>query len=157
MNPESNVSLESLTLAEGIVKVKEANRGQEKFYLITHYNPTQEVDELFLENRANKKETEHLEIFGDLITTNYDDFETAEKYVKAWLCFNNLIVVVGNKSLEQREKLKPRDHSQLYETERQKLYELGYAELLKTNQMFASSELSHLMDLPYSEAIRKPR
>ena len=153
MTQESNVSLESLTLAAGILKVKEVSSNQEKFYLITHYNPTQEVDERFLETRPNKKEPEIPDILGNFVTLEYDSFEFAQKYVKAWLCFNNLIVAVGVRPLEKTE-LKPRDHSQLYENEKAKLHQLGYGQLLKTNPHFASSELSQLMDLSYEEAIK---
>jgi len=151
MTLESNVSLESLILTAGLLKVTDDD--SEKWYQVTLNNETTEVDNNYVEMRWEKEEVNILPLLNDFVTINYDTLEKAEQEVKAWLSFNYLFALAtAPEVVEDFDKRKDKFASSFKE-EKEKMQNQGYIKLLKSNHEFAMSNLAEILDLTYDQVL----
>ncbi len=147
MGGKLNVSLEVLALGAGILKV--SSEGGDVYRFVPYKGKTHDIPQV----QAEAHKTEVVPLLAGIINTEFEDLEAAERYVKACLALNHLLILAAHSSLSEMSEETLTQKAQHYEETRRVMNDNGSVALLESNRAFVESEFARLMHLPFEEAV----
>ncbi len=146
--------LENLALGAGILRAYEDDG--EKWLFVCKFQETEEIDDIQVNLMTRDKESDFSERFGDLVIKEFTELEVAERYIRAFMDFNMLVMCVCAYKIPNYAERKVTTANLFAET-RQEMKDKGYDVLLEENPRFAKSDLAKVLHRDYDSLVDSVR